>query len=143
MNMNQFNGLPGKKIEGGLINDTERLLFGLKLRVARKKLEEEKVKTFDDIAREIGVDKSSCNAWEKGMSLPEQTRLGRIAVAYKIEGDDYNNFMQAFDVSTEAREVVKSARKQKSGQSISPLDPNMRARNGSKGHFPAADNGNF
>src|ERR1035437_2392652 len=107
--MNQFNGLVGKSHEVGFINEEEILLFGRKLNEARKKLKE--TKSLKNIAKEIGVGESSCLGWEKGEIYPEREKLDKIAVAYKMEGEDWRDLIKAFEISKVARENEKKVRR--------------------------------
>jgi len=137
--MNQFNGFPQKHREsGGLIDDKAIRSFGNYLAQAALKLEKDEKM----LAEKIGVTARSITSWEEGDSFPkdEPLFLQRVAEAY---GVTLNELKEKLQISKDAKMVSNNARKQKSGPSINPLDPNLRARSGSKGHFPAADNGNF
>lgn len=132
--MNNFDGLPKKSPETGFINQEEILLFGKKLRESREKSK----KLLIDLIGMIGVSEASCYAWERGTSFPSSDKLGRIAVAYGIEGQDYNNLIEAFEISKQARENEKKSVHPRSKESLSgfveksPINLHAFKRGGSK-----------
>ncbi|MDR3519814.1 MAG: helix-turn-helix transcriptional regulator [Candidatus Pacebacteria bacterium] len=107
--MDKFKGFPTRRsAESGFINTENLYLFGKKLKEARMKLED---KSMMSIANKIEVDTTAVSAWENGKSLPDETKLYRIAVMYKIEGADFKDLKDAFEISSKAREVQRKSRK--------------------------------
>jgi hypothetical protein len=137
--MNQFNGLPQTSPEKkGLIDQAAINAFATFLVQAKFALPENISNA--DIMKMVGLQsKSPIINWEQGDTLPEYESLGKIAIAYKIEGEKYRDFLKAYEISKNAREVLKNSRKQKSGQTFIPTYE--RGRSGRNGPKSRLDNG--
>ncbi len=52
-----------------------------------KKLREEKHMTQTDLAKKLGITRSSVNAWEMGISVPSTQYIVELAAIFKISTD--------------------------------------------------------
>lgn len=52
-----------------------------------KSLREQQRKTQSDIARELGITRSSVNAWEMGISVPSTQYIVELASLFRVSTD--------------------------------------------------------
>ena len=100
---------PGKIYKEAMIIDEEKIkLFGNFIQQARMALDPYKSRT--KIALFLGVDPSTVEKWENGITFPKEDNLKEIAMAY---GLDLKELKVVLEISQKAHEVAVESRHHK------------------------------